>query len=124
MDGSVFFSAVDASGEQLWRSDGTSAGTFQVSQFSSLRVPDGENSIEDLTVDNGTLFFTADAGSGRQLYAYNPLTAIIPDVSPDPRGSPVDSMTIGFSEPAYGLSLSDLSFTLNGGPNFLTGADL
>jgi hypothetical protein len=53
-------------------------------------------------------------------------TADITDVTPDPRGTPVDSINIVFSEPVTGLDLADLSLVArkNGGNpvNLLTAA--
>jgi hypothetical protein len=51
-------------------------------------------------------------------------TADIVDVSPDPRNSPVDSVTIIFSEPVIGFDLSDLTLTTAANPatNLLTAA--
>ena len=50
-------------------------------------------------------------------------TADITDVSPDPRNTSVSSITIVFSEAVTGLDVSDLSLTLNGGTNLLTGGE-
>ncbi len=50
-------------------------------------------------------------------------SADISDVSPDPRGTPVDAIDIVFSEPVAGLSLHHLALTRDGGPNLLTGAE-
>jgi hypothetical protein len=44
------------------------------------------------------------------------------EVSPDPRSAPVDSVTLAFSEPVYGLDFSDLLLTLNGLPVALSPA--
>jgi hypothetical protein len=47
------------------------------------------------------------------------VTPDVVDVTPDPRPSGVDTMTINFSSPVTGLDLSDLSLSRNGGPNLL-----
>jgi hypothetical protein len=49
-------------------------------------------------------------------------TADITDVTPDPRNTAVSSITIVFSEAVTGFDLDDLSLTLNGGADLLTGA--
>jgi hypothetical protein len=49
-------------------------------------------------------------------------TATVTAVSPDPRLSPVDSMTVTFSESISGLDLADLRLSRDGGANLLTGA--
>ena len=47
-------------------------------------------------------------------------TADIVDVTPDPRTTPVDEITIVFSEPVTGFDLSDLVLVRDTGPNRLT----
>ncbi|MCE9591656.1 MAG: hypothetical protein K8S99_14160 [Planctomycetes bacterium] len=49
-------------------------------------------------------------------------TATITAVTPDPRSSPVNSITIVFSEAVTGLDLADLTLTRNSGANLLTGS--
>lgn len=57
--GGVYFSASTASGTELWRSDGTGAGTVQVSDL----LPGAGSSLpRELTVAGGQLFFTANDG--------------------------------------------------------------
>jgi hypothetical protein len=46
----------------------------------------------------------------------------IVDVTPDPRTTPVGSITIVFSEPVRGFELSDVRLTRDGGANLLTAA--
>ncbi len=53
-----------------------------------------------------------------------PPTVDIIDVTPDPRGTPVASITIVFNEPVTGFNLSDLTLTRDAGPNLLTGAQI
>ncbi|MGB2821228.1 MAG: Ig-like domain-containing protein, partial [Phycisphaerae bacterium] len=50
-----------------------------------------------------------------------PPTADIVDVTPDPRSTAVDQIQIVFSEPVTGLDLADMSLTLDGGADLLTG---
>jgi hypothetical protein len=50
------------------------------------------------------------------------VTPDIVDVTPDPRPSGPDTMTINFSEPVSGLDLTDLALSRNGGNNLLTAA--
>jgi ELWxxDGT repeat protein len=63
----LFFEANDgASGRELWKSDGTEAGTVRVKDI----LPGSDGSVPgSLTNVNGTLFFRADDGtSGRELW--------------------------------------------------------
>lgn len=49
-------------------------------------------------------------------------TATIVAITPDPRSTPVESVTINFSEPVTGFDLADLRLTQDGGANLLTAA--
>jgi ELWxxDGT repeat protein len=70
LDGVALFNAVDGvnpgsippqHGDELYRSDGTAAGTFMVKD---INAADAANSMpRNLTTVNGTAFFTADDGS-------------------------------------------------------------
>ena len=62
VNGTLFFTADDGiSGEELWKSDGTEAGTVRVKD---IRPGGGNSYLSDLTDVGGTLFFRADDGSG------------------------------------------------------------
>ena len=65
--GLCFFSADDGTnGRELWRSDGTVAGTTLVADLRAGLLPSGP---QQLTVSGGKLFFTADNGvNGRELW--------------------------------------------------------
>ena len=68
MNGTLFFSANDGvNGQELWKSDGTAAGTVRVKDIragSAGSIPSG------LTNINGTLFFSANDGvNGQELWA-------------------------------------------------------
>jgi ELWxxDGT repeat protein len=67
VNGELFFTADDGShGDELWKSDGTAAGTTLVADINP--GPTGSNPA-DLTNVNGTLFFSADDGvHGRELW--------------------------------------------------------
>src|SRR5262249_1725539 len=75
-NGTLFFTADDVVfGRELWKSDGTAAGTVPVSGLG------GSN----LTNVNGTLFFTADGGNGTELWKSDGTTAgttLVKDIYP------------------------------------------
>ncbi|HUB24971.1 MAG TPA: DUF4982 domain-containing protein, partial [Tepidisphaeraceae bacterium] len=88
----------------------------------------GENIVR-VKVTNGQLTVTNGPASSNDKIDYidintaAPPAATISAVSPGTRSSPVNSMTITFSEQISGISLSDLMLTVNGGSNVLTGAE-
>ena len=64
-DDIVFFSASGANGRELWRTDATDGGTFEVYDIKR----DGSSNPEWLTDVEGTLFFAANDGShGTELW--------------------------------------------------------
>jgi ELWxxDGT repeat protein len=68
VNGTLFFSAHDGIwGRELWKSDGTDAGTVRVKD---IKPGSGDSTPDYLTAVDGTLFFSADDGShGRELWA-------------------------------------------------------
>jgi hypothetical protein len=86
---------------------------------------DALDSDADLATGNTAVFTlaasqidnTRDAGLRNP-----PPTVDIVDVTPDPRTSPVDQITITFSEPVNGFTQSDLTLASSGGGNLLTAA--
>src|SRR5207248_208704 len=79
VNGTLLFSADGACGRELWKSDGTVAGTTLVKDIFPGRSSGGwyyssyiynSSSPGNLTSANGTLFFAADDGShGTELWA-------------------------------------------------------
>jgi ELWxxDGT repeat protein/VCBS repeat-containing protein len=67
VNGTLFFMADDGiTGYELWKSDGTEAGTLLVKDIRAGSVGAGASSLTNV---NGTLFFTADDGiNGRELW--------------------------------------------------------
>jgi ELWxxDGT repeat protein len=66
VNGTLYFTAEDSKGRELWKSDGTAAGTQLVED---IRPGAASSNPRDLINVNGTLYFTADDGtSGRELW--------------------------------------------------------
>jgi uncharacterized repeat protein (TIGR01451 family) len=99
VNGVLFFSADDGdNGEELWRSDGTAAGTFMVANVNPLTTCDDtgaypgygsdpcNSSPSHLVNVNGILFFSADDGvSGKELWRSNGTvtgTFLVTDINP------------------------------------------
>jgi len=80
--GAVFFRAFDGSHTQLWRTDGTTAGTVRVSP----QTFDGGYGITELTDVNGVLYFCGDDGvSGAELWRSDGTqagTVLLRDIAP------------------------------------------
>jgi FG-GAP-like repeat len=101
----------------------TTAADLEVVDAHTVRLyfavpvsPDALISFHDVPTGTGPI-------SGTAAYV-NALTAAITPVTPDPRTTPVSSITITFSAPVTGFDLADLSLTRNGSPVALTGASL
>ncbi len=89
VNGTLFFMAQDAShGFELWKSDGTAAGTTMVADIVSGAASSAPQFLTDV---NGTLFFTAnDAIHGFELWKSDGTTAgtqLVKDIRPGGTGS-------------------------------------
>jgi ELWxxDGT repeat protein len=97
----VYFSADDGfSGEDLWRTDGTSAGTFRVKDLPSQTV-----FVNEMTALGDRLLFTAQDGFGQELWVSDGTsvgTVRITDINPGSgNGSPTD-LTVFNNEVYFG----------------------
>lgn len=84
VNGTLYFAASDGThGDELWKSDGTAAGTFMVDDIDPGKAP-GFNG--NLTYVNGTIFFTGDDGThGDELWTTDGTTAgtvMVKDINP------------------------------------------
>jgi ELWxxDGT repeat protein len=89
VNNTLFFAANDGiNGMELWRSDGTEAGTVLVKD---INAGFSNSSIGYLTDVNGTLFFVANSGtSGTELWKSNGTaagTVLVKDIRPGSMGS-------------------------------------
>jgi ELWxxDGT repeat protein len=97
VEGTLFFVANNGiNGNELWKSDGTTAGTVMVKNI----FPDGvtpSSKPSQLTNINGTLYFMADDGTnGYELWKSNGTaagTVMVKDINPGAGGSYPNRMT-------------------------------
>jgi ELWxxDGT repeat protein len=69
-NGQVYFAATDSTnGRELWKTDGTASGTVLVANIGTDTATDiVDGSPAGLTVFNGSLVFSANNGTGRELW--------------------------------------------------------
>jgi ELWxxDGT repeat protein len=99
MNGALFFTAwTPGHGRQLWRTNGTAAGTVMLTHVSGP----GGASPQDLTAADGELFFSAqDPRHGRELWKSNGTTAgtmLVSDIVPGQRGSSPQDITYAIGQ--------------------------
>src|SRR5262245_11635084 len=91
----LYFVAVPFSENELWKSDGTTAGTIQVK---NLGVAGAGNATSLVALNNNTLLFTAsDSTTGRELWKSDGTaagTARIGDFNPGPSDSVTGRFTV------------------------------
>jgi ELWxxDGT repeat protein len=95
VNGTLFFSATDGvNGQELWKSDGTAAGTVMVKDINP--GPSG-SFLSNLTAVGNTLFFSANDGvDGTELWKSDGTTAgtvLVKDIFPGPSSSFPSNLT-------------------------------
>ncbi|MFN8357692.1 MAG: ELWxxDGT repeat protein [Spirosomataceae bacterium] len=91
----LYFVATDATnGQELWKSDGTAAGTVLVKDIN----PSGDSYAANLTVMGNTLYFRAyDATNGSELWKSDGTaagTVLVKDINPGSDGSFAENLTV------------------------------
>jgi ELWxxDGT repeat protein len=114
VNGTLFFVAEDEiHGQELWKSDGTQAGTVLVKD---IHAGSGSSNVSSLTNANGTLFFRAHDGvSGYELWRSDGTetgTILVKDIRPGGDGSVPINLTnlngtlfFGADDGVHGLEL-------------------
>jgi ELWxxDGT repeat protein len=124
VNGTLFFTAIDGiNGFELWKSDGTDAGTIMVKD---IRPGIGSANISQLANINGTLFFRADDGAnGVELWTSDgtELGTVLVDINPyslssSPRGFTRMGNTLFFSATRWDVGAELFSLEL---PKLLQG---
>jgi len=95
-NGALYFVAADATtGNELWKTDGTDAGTVRVKDINPALL-NGSNPTE-FTVFNGALYFVAtDAAAGRELWKTDGTdagTVRVKDIFPGTGSSSISGLT-------------------------------
>jgi len=95
VNGVIFFTANDGvHGRELWKTDGTPAGTAMVTDLNPAYTASDPH---DLTNVNGTLFFAADDGiNGTELWKSDGTaagTVLVKDINPGPNPSGPEELT-------------------------------
>lgn len=121
-DGTTMTLYVDGAVSQtVTQTDGMSTSTypFEIGRRDGTRYYSG--AIDEVRMYSRAIS-KAEMTAAYDSYDLTSPTASIAAVSPNPRTTAVDSMTITFSEPVAGFDLSDLVVSRNGGSNLLTGS--
>ncbi|MEG5002090.1 DUF4347 domain-containing protein, partial [Microcoleus sp. B5-C4] len=91
VNGNLYFIANTTNGLELWKSDGTAAGTVLVKDINSGVGSSFPSSYSNLTNVNGTLYFTANDGTnGNELWKSDGTaagTVLVKDINPGTGGS-------------------------------------
>jgi ELWxxDGT repeat protein len=114
-NGILYFSAInyaDGKGTQLWKTDGTTAGTKVIKDINPLDSSTTSNPFY-LTDVNGTVFFAATDGvNGRELWKTDGTTSgtqLVEDINPGSSGSLMSSLT-AFAGKLYFMNVNFTDF--------------
>lgn len=93
LDGEAYFVAYDGRGTEIWKSDGTEAGTQRVTR---LRRDGRDPKIFDMTRFGDAIYFGADDGvNGHELWRLaDGVAEIVTTLQPGPRGSVPNLLTV------------------------------
>ncbi len=108
--------AISNNDGNTWLLTGLSSITSTPGTYTLTLIASGSNitdSVGNLLTQNASDTWSVDA---------SPPTASIIPVSPDPRSTSVQDITINFSKPVTGFDISDLTLQLNGGSTNLLDA--
>lgn len=105
MNGEYFFAATDGvHGSEIWRSDGTAAGTMQVTQINTQ--PNGslpQYGSDSVTIGNETYFTANDAAHGTELWKTDGTsagTSLVTDLNPGEASSNIGGL-FSFNDKIY-----------------------
>lgn len=101
--------------------NGTVTGTFHLEPGDYSVFVGGTNYNAQFPTPDATTYGLTGSASAAATDNTAPLATIVP-VSPDPRTSSVDSVTIAFNEAVQNFDLSDLTLTRDNGPNLIDGS--
>ena len=106
---------------RLYRGGSLVSGSYQAAQasYTLSTQPTGASAYRTSAVDVAGNESAQGAPLAITIDTTAPIATIDP-ISPNPRNSSFDMLTINFTRPVYGLSLSSLSFTRDSSPNLLT----
>ncbi len=111
LDGKIFFTADNGTGEKLWVTDGTTEGTQSVA--TNVGSGDDPTDVDDLIILGARLIFSGTGVNGNELFSFDPSTLSVSETTL------LDSSISVYPNPASSVlnikssSESDLNFMIN-----------